>query len=108
MEWVKKTLRILAFLIGSLLMMVVGLVGLGVYWNHQAGVKAHALCDRIPVGANELEILALTTTLQAHRIQHTAEKQVFQFPGWVFNAVFCEIKIVKGQVMEKNIIEVWD
>ena len=97
----KKNPRLLIRFGAGIVLILVALVGIGLYLNYSAEKNARQFCAEIPVGS---DIAIAVAKAKDSGIRHWYEEwHTFYFPGSMFDVAVCEVSTdPQGRVKAKS------
>src|SRR4051812_43657187 len=100
-------MRTLLKIAGVLVLAFAAYVAYWFYQDHRAHSAASAFCDSIAAGSDMAAVEAASSAAKVARHGYMQSESVYVaiFPGPIFNAYTCELKMADGKVTAKRVVE---
>ena len=100
-------MRTLLKIVGVLVLLFAAYVAYWFYQDDRARTAASAFCDSVATGSDMAAVEAASNTAKVARHGYMQSESVYIaiFPGPIFNAYTCELKMADGKVAAKSVVE---
>jgi hypothetical protein len=100
-------MRTLAKIVGVLVLLFAAYIAYWFYQDHRARTQSSAFCDSVAVGSDMAAVESAASAAKVARHGYMQSEGVYLaiFPGPIFNAYTCELKMAGGKVAAKRVVE---